>query len=197
VPSVQPELFWRIDWAALLVEGLLKFLVISEIFAQVFGQYPSIAHTGKALIRTVAVMVVLLATFMAAYAPRDGIFAVVSGANFLEQAIYLIECGLLIFISLMSAYFHLSWDRITLGITLGLGISACVHLGVWAVLVNTGLPDSARNGLIFLKMATYHFCVLLWLYYVLTKGKAPLRSAIPVPENHLALWNRELERLLQ
>lgn len=197
VPSITPTVYWRIVWADLLSEAGLKFLVLAEIFAQIFGGYSSIARIGKILIRTVAASVVLLSTFAAAYAPRDGAFAIISGANFLEQAIYIIECALLAFIVLFSAYFHLAWDRIALGITLGLSISACVHLAIYAVLLNTGLPDSARNGFIFVKMAAYNLCVLLWCYYLLTKGKATSTSPAPLPENNLALWNRELERLLQ
>lgn len=198
LPFVRPEWFWRIDWADLIVQALLKLLVISEIFANVFGQYASIAGVGKTLIRATGVFIVLLATFLAAYAPRDGAFAIVSGANFLEQTTYIVECGLIVFIYLFSAYFHLSWDRTTVGITVGLGLSACVHLAVWAVLVNSGLPDSARSGLIFVKMGAYHFSVLLWLYYLVTATQriAIAHSAV-LPENNLALWNRELERLLQ
>lgn len=196
LPSVKPEVFWQIDWIDLIIEGLLKFLVIAEIFAQIFGQYSSLARIGKSLIRAVAVIFVLGATFAAAYAPRDGAFAIVSGANFLEQTIYIIESGVILFIFLFSAYFHLSWNRISLGIALGLGISACVHLAVWGVLVNAGLPDSARNGLIIVKMSAYHFCVLLLFYYLLTKQRVSTTPA-PLPENNLAVWNRELERLLQ
>jgi hypothetical protein len=46
-------------------------------------------------------------------------------------------------------------------------------------------------------MATYHFAVLIWFYYLLKPGKVALKSAPALPENNLALWNRELERLLQ
>lgn len=196
LPSIPAQTFWRLDWAALLIEGILKLLIIAEIFAHVFGPYASIVRTGKTLIRGVAALVVLLATFAAAYAPRDGTFGIVSGAHFLEQTIYLIECGLLVFIFLFSAYFHLAWDRMTLGITLGLSISACVHLAVWAALANAALPEALRNDLVFVKMAAYHFCVLLWFYYVLSKRKS-VQSAVLPPENNLAAWNRELERLLQ
>ena len=197
VPAIPAKVFWLIYWANALTEGVLKFLIISEIFAQVFESYSSVARLGKLLIRGVAGIVVLVATFAAAYAPRDGMFGLVSGAHFLEQAIYIIECGLLVFIVLLSAYFHLSWDRITLGITVGLSISACVHLAVWAVLANAGLPDSIRSELVFLKMAAYHFCVVLWLYYLVSQQKAPAATSHALPENNLALWNRELERLLQ
>ncbi len=197
LPSVKPETFWRVEWVVLIVQGLLKFLLIAEIFAHVLGQYVSIARVGKALIRTVAAVVILVATFVAAYAPRDGRFGIVSGAHFLEQAIYIIECGLLAFIFLFAAYFHLAWKRITFGITLGLSLSACVHLAVWALLANAGLPDSVRNNLVFVKMGTYNFCVLLWGYYFLVRRKVEVKSAAVLPENNLALWNRELERLLQ
>jgi len=197
LPTVKWEVFWQIDWADLLLEGLLKFWVLSEIFAHVFGQYDSIARMGKTLIRAVAIVSILSATFAAAYAPRDGSFPIISGANFLEQTTYIIECGLLLSIVLFSAFFHLSWDRMSLGITLGMAISACVHLAVWAWLLNAGISNPAREGLVFLKMAAYNLCVLLWCYYLLTKAKITITSALPLPENNLALWNRELERLLQ
>src|SRR5579863_6774756 len=39
-PWVSAQTFWRIVWVSLLVEGPLKFALIGEIFAQVFGAYP-------------------------------------------------------------------------------------------------------------------------------------------------------------
>jgi len=46
-------------------------------------------------------------------------------------------------------------------------------------------------------MGTYHACVLMWFYYLLVPEKVVTKSAVPLPENNLAVWNRELERLLQ
>jgi hypothetical protein len=46
-------------------------------------------------------------------------------------------------------------------------------------------------------MGTYHVTVLIWLYYVLVPQKVVKKSVVPLPENNLAVWNRELERLLQ
>lgn len=197
LPLIPASAFWGIYCVNVAVQGLLKFVLIGEIFAQLSGAYSSITQLGKMLIRGVAGIVLLMATFAAAYAPRDGLFAVVSGANFLEQTIYIVECALLSFLVLFAAYFHLHWDRVILGITLGLSISACVHMGIWATLANAGLPSSVRDVLIFLKMGTYHFCVLLWLYYVLEPKKITIRLSHPLPENTLDLWNRELERLFQ
>ena len=92
--------------------------------------------------------------------------------------------------------FRLRWKHVPLGITLGFSVSACVHLGTWAVMANGGLLDK-RYLLDFLNMATYHACVLIWCYFLLVPKKIATTSAVSLPENNLDIWNRELERLLQ
>jgi hypothetical protein len=196
VPMISAQTFWRVDWASLLVEGLLKFALIGEIFARVLGSYSSLARLGRSSIRAVGVILVLVAALAAAYAPKDSVFGIVSGAHLLEQTIYFIESGLLVFIVGLALYFRLSFGRPLFGITLGLSISACVHLASWAVIANAGLPDQTRALFDLVRMATYHACVLLWFYYLLVPGKVVVKSAVPLPENTLDVWNRELERLV-
>jgi multidrug transporter EmrE-like cation transporter len=196
LPFVAPENFWRVDWASLILEGVLKFVLIGEIFAQVFGSYSYLAHLGKVLIRAVGVFLVLGAAVAAAYAPKYELVRIVAGANLLEQSTYLIESGVLVFIFLFASYFHLRWSRPIFGITLGLGISACVHLATWAVFANGELPRSEKVILVFLNMATYHVCVLIWFYYLLVPQKVATKSAVAMPEHNLEVWNRELERLI-
>ena len=62
---------------------------------------------------------------------------------------------------------------------------------------NTGLPHSTRVILAFVNMAAYHFCVLIWFYYLLVPNNVVAKSAVPLPENNLDVWNRELERLVR
>jgi hypothetical protein len=108
----------------------------------------------------------------------------------------MIECGLILFLFLFVACFRLTWDKATLGIGLGRGISASVHLATWAVMANGGLAH--RYYLLdFVNMATYHLCVLIWFYFLLVPQKSVTTSTVPLPENNLDVWNRELERLLQ
>lgn len=196
-PSVSAETFWVVVWLSLLVEGPLKFAVIGEIFAHIFDSYPSLARLGRLLIRGLGVVLVLAAALLAAYAPTDNTVGRIAGAHLLQQAIYLVESGLLLFIFLFASYFSLRLSRPVLGIALGLSVSACVHLASWAILANSELADSRRTVLDFLNMATYHACVLMWFYYLLVPEKVVTKSAVPLPENNLAVWNRELERLLQ
>jgi hypothetical protein len=195
IPWINAWTFWRVDWANLLVEGVLKFVLIGEIFEHIFGAYPSVAHLGKFLIRAVGVVLVLTATLAAAYAPQDGL-GIISGAHLLEQTIFIIESGLIFFLVLFAAYFRLAWDRLSFGILLGLGISASVHLGTWAIVANAGPSPHIRALLAFLNMATYHCSVLIWFYYVLVPQKVSTKSLAATPENNLEVWNREVERLL-
>jgi hypothetical protein len=205
IPTVGPWTFWGFNWAGLLIEDVLKFVLIGEIFALIFGSYRPVARLGKLLIQWVGVALILVATAAAAFAPQNSHFGIVSGFHLLEQAVYLIESGLLVFIFLFSFYFHLAWERRLFGITLGLSISSCVHLASWALIDNGGLPDSKRMILVFLNMATYHFVVLIWFYYLLVPAKVrthpsvdpSANSLIGVPsEEELGALNQEMERLL-
>ncbi len=197
LPFVSDVRWWRILWGGLLLEAVLKTVLIAEIFSQISGSYPTIAKLGKSLIRGVGVVLVFVAVSAAAYAQRDNYNWLISGAHLLEQAIYLVESGLLLFIFVFVGYFHLAWGRRLFGIAIGLSISACVHLGTWAVMANGALLDK-RHLLDFLNMATYHVCVLIWSYYLLfAPDKRPMTSVLRLPEHNLEALNHELERLLQ
>jgi hypothetical protein len=196
VPSVNGQIWWRTFWAGLLVEALIKFALIGEMFSAVVGLYSSLAKLGKLLISGVGVVLVLAATVAAAYTPKDNVYWIVSGAHILEQTIYIIACGLILFLFVFAAYFQLSWNHLPFGITLGLGISACVHLATWALAANGNFPEQNRIFLDFARNAGYHACVLIWFYYLLVPEKSPAALPPPPPGNTLELWNRELERLL-
>jgi hypothetical protein len=195
-PSVSAKTWWQVFWVGLFVEGLLKFALIGQIFAGAFDNYPSVAKVGKLLIRGVGASLLVAAALAAAWAPKDSMFGIVTGAHLLEQTISLVEAGLLVIIFLISSYFHLSLSRALFGIALGLSVTACVDLAVWAVAANAGLPPSRRVILDFAKMGTYHVSVLIWFYYLLVPHKEPVKPAVSLPENNLDVWNRELERLV-
>ena len=73
----------------------------------------------------------------------------ISGYHLLQQTAFVIELGLNAFLLVLAAYFHLRWDRLSLGIFLGLSVPACVHLATWAVMANAGSSEGTAPYLIF------------------------------------------------
>jgi len=196
IPSIDAKNYWRVLWVSLLIEALIVFVLISEFFAEVFGSYPAVAKFGKYLIRGAGALLVTIATVVAAYAPIDNTYWLIPACHILQEALNVVSCGLISLLLLSAAYFRLTWKHGAFGIALGMGISASVHLATWAVMANGGLADK-RHLLDMTNMATNHACVLIWFYYLLVPQRVSTKSAVPLPEHNLELWNRELERLLQ
>jgi hypothetical protein len=197
LPWVRAETFWQVFFVGLIIEGMIRFAVIGELFYHLLRPWPALAKLGSQLVRGAGAVLVILATLAAAYAPIDHPqYSLVSRAHILQQSLYIVQCGLLLSLFLFAAHFRLAWNNRTFGVALGLGIVACEHLGTWAVMANGGLIDQ-RNLLDLLNAATYHLCVLIWFYYLLVPPKVATTSTVLLPENNLAIWNRELERLLQ
>jgi hypothetical protein len=197
-PSVTAPSFWHVYWICLVLDAVLKVAVFAEIFSHLCGSYPVVANLGKVLIRGIAVVLIFAAVLAAAYAQRDNPSWLISGAHLLEQTIFLVECGLLLSLFLFAAYFHLTWPSKSFGIALGFAVSASVQLATWAVMANTGLSVHGRTLLDFANMATYHACVIVWFYYLLSGSEERYaKPVLPLPEHNLAVLNQELERLLQ
>ncbi|HET6178632.1 MAG TPA: hypothetical protein VFE61_17005 [Candidatus Sulfotelmatobacter sp.] len=195
LPSVEDRTFWKAFLVGLIIEGLLKFALTGELFRHLLRPWGAIAKIGNRLITLAGVALVLVAGLTAGFTMSSNPYWLISASHVLQQSMYVIESGLILFIVLFGAYFRLSWDRQTFGIALGLGILSCEHLVVWAIAAS-GMIASESGILDFANMGTYHVCVLIWMYYMLVPAKVAASSVISLPENGLALWNQELERLL-
>jgi len=195
LPRVKAETFWQAFWVGLLVESLLKFALTGELFRHLLRAWPTVAKTGNQFITSAGVVLVLVAGLTAGLTQPANPFWLISGAHALQQSMYIVESGLILFIILFAAYFRLTWGRQTFGIVLGLGILSCEHLAAWAISAS-GILGHQSYRLDFVNMGTYHVCVLIWGYYLIVAQKDPERSAILLPENNLEVWNEEMERLL-
>jgi len=196
IPSVSATTFWRVIWVGLLVESPLKFLVIGEVFSHLLDPYPAIARLGKNLLSGFGTILILVAAVVAAFAHPDSRFDIIFNAHVVQQTVFFVETGLIVFLFGFAAYFHLAWDRLSFGILLGLGISSCVHLATWAIIANTNPMERVRTVFAFVNMGAYHISVVTWFYYLLVPGRVAIRPGSPPPADILAVWNRELERLL-
>src|ERR1700685_1545303 len=196
LPSVSAQVYWRVFWAGLIVGGLIKFAVIGELLRRLLQSWPVLARTGTRFLMAAGGALTLLAVFAAVHTTPGSRSLLVAHGMVLTQSLYAVQCGLILFLFVFAAYFKVDWDRVAFGIAIGFAIVFCQHLASWAVLAGISLPNKGVI-LTFLNMGTYHLCVLIWCYYLLVPHKSAITSAVALPENNLAAWNRELERLLQ
>lgn len=176
LPSVSNDTYWRAVIVGLVIEILVKIAAIWELSRNLVGSRPSLAKSCKWLVGCIGAALAGLAALAAAYA-RTGSYVLGSRAAILNEAMYIVEAGLLLFIFLFAGYQHLMWSRQDFGIALGLSISACVGLGVSATSAN-GIFFEV-NFLDFVNMGSYHLCVLIWFYYLLTPDRRRTTSGSP------------------
>ena len=173
-------------------KALLKFVADWRNICACLRSLSLLWHSwGKPLIRGVGAVLVLVAPVSgSAFAPQmiatlDCLRAAPSGTDHLSDRV-------------RPPGFHLSFrrlfpsdlaDRNIFGIALGLSFSACVHLATWAMIANGGLTHSKRILLVFVNMATYHVCVLIWFYYLLV----PRQSCREVCGSSARKQSRRLE----
>ena len=194
--SIPKVYFWRVYWGSLLVECVIVTVLVSDIFADVLGSYAALAHLGKTLIRWVGALLLIVATGLGARAPIDGRTWLVSASHILQEGMYIVVSGLMLLLFAVAAYFRLAWKHRIFGVALGLGISACVHLATWAIAANGELRGKGHL-LDIANLATTHVVVVMWFYYLLVPERVVGKAGGTPPDDNLALWNRELERLLQ
>jgi hypothetical protein len=198
LPSVSVSLWWFAFCAGVVLEGTLSICVLWELLFHLVGFRPSIKMLSGRLMLAVNAALILLAVVAAAYAPMSHPQHLWTyRSHVLLQSFYIVEGGLALFLFVFVAYTKLSWSRYDFGVALGFGILFCEHMATWSIMATGALPYSRFPLLDFLNMATYHICVLIWCYYLLIPQKKPITSAADLPENNLAAWNRELERLIE
>ena len=194
-PSVSGPVYWWSFFFFLVIEVFVKFVVIGEVFTHLLRRYSPLGKLAKVLISAVGIILVFTATIIAAYANPTS-FWLISATRILGRSVNVVLCGLIVFIFVFAAHFHLRWPRPVFGITLGFGIVASAYLAHWALMADWLLGQKSYL-LDFVIMAMYQVCVLIWFYFLLVRQKSVTTSAAPLPEHNLELWNRELERLLQ
>ena len=193
-PNVSPAQYWQFDWFGSVGSIALRFGLIWEIFSHVFDPYPALCAFGKMVFRWSALVLVVVAIAVALYSPAPDVPRILSGVYVVDRTISIIQCGLLLFLFLFSSYFGLSWRSYVLGIAIGLGFYSVVHLATSSIWMRAG-PFNGSYIIDFVTMATFHCCVLIWFFYLVSQE--PVRRSVgEIPHNELEVWDRELGRLL-
>jgi hypothetical protein len=190
------EGYVRVYSVGLALSTAIRFGVIHELFNHFFRRYPALSGPGRYLFRAATVALLLVATGVAISTPGKSANFLLNATYALDRTVSVLQCGLLILLFLFSRQFALSWRSPAIGIALGLGVFACVELAASAIRLYLGVFGNRAVNLF--TMATYHCCVLIWMFYLMRPERITSPVLTPLPEhNDLDIWNQELQRLLQ
>ena len=174
---------------------ILRFLVVHEIFNNVFESYPALRAFGGLLFRWATVVLMIIAVTMVGYSSGSELDRFTVVYTILDRAVSIVQCGLLVLLVLLARFLSFPWTSYAFGIALGLGFFASVDLGISAIKAQYGV--NVGYGIIDpISMATYHCCVLFWVVSLLRPERKVARTASP-PGHELEHWNSALQRLLQ
>jgi hypothetical protein len=111
-----------------------------------------------------------------------------------ERSVRVVQCGLLLFLFISSAYLGLSLRNHVFGVALGFGVFVGVQMAAIAMRTQAGLVT--QDALNLVKMASYNCAVLVWMTYLLAPQSADDEARVPVAAE-VKSWNRALLQLLQ
>jgi hypothetical protein len=190
-----PWVYHYSRWAAEAISVGLGFAVIYEILGQVLRPYDAIRGLGRKLFLWVAGLLLLAAAVSAAgidiNQDHDALMAWIYAVG---RSLRIVQCGLLGFLLLFSAYFGITWRHRVFGIALGLGLYASVELAATAVRSEVGWIGDDTYSLV--TRLAYACATLIWAAYLLRPE--PTRVAVDrVPQTQVEQWNQALQEMWQ
>jgi hypothetical protein len=180
------------------IDTAIRFAVIYEIFWHLLRGYPTVRESATALFRWGILILLVIVIGLAWLAPAGGAGRLMSAFFVLHRTADVLLGGLLLLLFAFSGSLGLSLRSHAFGITLGLGILACVSLAASAI--RSQIEPITRNQTVevieLIFQTTYLCSVFVWMGYLFMPERGLENVVRTLPEHDLETWNQELERLL-
>ena len=190
--SLNDHAYYRAFVFESVITTALRFLIIYEIFNQLFKRYETLQKIGARIFRWTAALLLLLGIGLASRTLSGSVHGPLTALTVIDRTVAIMQCGLLVSLFVFSRFFALSWRSVPFGIVLGFGILESTELASSALRTHIVSPYFWD----FFGMAIYHLCVLVWLFYVLLPQEEGSSVAVKLPDHDLELWNQELHKVL-
>lgn len=186
-PGLYEWFFW-VYWLGAVLDSILGFKVIHEVFLDVFRPYPTLKDLGTVLFKWAGV-VMLMVSVVVAFSDSSDQDLMVRAVTTLERSVRLVQCGLILFLLLFSRFLGVSKKQQSFGIALGFGLFASVELIL--VALNSGAYID-RYQVALINAISSNVAIVIWLAYV-----AARRTVRVAAVNHLQTqrWEQSLAGL--
>jgi hypothetical protein len=182
------SLYFYSYWIASTIDLTFGFLVIHEIFLDVFRAYHTLRDMGTILFKWAALVMMIVALVVAVSGTTEG-SPIVMAVLTMQRCVRVIQIGLVLFLMIFSNYLAVSWKQYSFGIALGMGVLAGTQLAGNALYSGLKISDTS-----FALANTSMYCctILVWLAYAARKAPAPVDVATALVSQR---WERSLTDL--
>ncbi len=149
-------------WACETISLVICFMVIHEIFLDVFRAYHTLKDLGSVLFKWAGLVMLLVAAVIMAASPttKDPLLQSIWT---LQRCIQVIQCGLILFLLVFCKYLGVSWRQQSFGIALGFGSYAGLELMMLGLFTSGHIKLPAMN---LIDMIACNGSIVVWAVYV-------------------------------
>lgn len=174
---VFPAYCWRsysaafyLYWACNAVSVAFGFLVIHEIFVDVFRLFHTLRDLGTVLFKWAGLVMLLVAGVVSVSSGSSEISPWMQAIITSQRCVRIIQVGMVLFLLFFAHYVGINRRQLSFGIALGFGSFAVMELIVICSWVGKHLGNGPAISL--LNMGAYNSSLLMWLGYVYVKRPA-------------------------
>jgi hypothetical protein len=191
--KTSPKPYFYVYWTGEAFGIVLGLLIVYEIFRHLFSVHVALLRLATITFKIAIVVLLSAGLIVFLMQPPSHTSNIGAAVQAVEQAVRVIEVGLLMILFICSAAFGLHWKQAEFGIALGLGFFATIEL--LAVTVRPMVDHPGALLLNVMRIAALDCSLFIWLGYLLAP---PERAAttLNVQRAQLEQWNQAVTELI-
>jgi hypothetical protein len=158
-----------LSWCCNAISVAFGFLVIHEIFADVFKLFHTLRDLGTVLFKWAGLVMLLVAGVVSVSTNSSQMSPWMQGIITSQRCVRIIQVGMVLFLLFFAHYVGVSRRQHSFGLALGFGSFAVIELILICSWVGNHLSGPAVS---LLNMTAYNGTLILWLGYVSVKRPA-------------------------
>ena len=163
------EFLFPLYWCCNAISVIFGFLVIHEIFVDVFRMFHTLRDLGTVLFKWAGLVMLLVAAVVSVSTNSSDLPPIMQAIVTLQRCVRMIQVGMVLFLLFFSQYVGVSRRQHSFGIALGFGSFAVIELILISSWVGSHLDGPWMS---MVNMMAYNSSLVLWLGYVAVKRPA-------------------------
>ena len=163
------DAFFLLYWCANAISVTFGFLVIHEIFVDMFRMFHTLRDLGTVLFKWAGLVMLLVAAVVSVSTNSSDISPLMQGIVTLQRCVRIIQVGMVLVLLFFAQYVGVSRRQHSFGIALGFGSFALIELILISSWVGSHLDGPWMS---MLNMMAYNSSLGLWLGYMAVKRPA-------------------------